>query len=276
MVQKAKQKSMKREHLGALFILAIVLITSFYILAIKEEGKIRNVEMLEGDQIYPITSQSANYFGNATGYFSKPSQEGKFPGIIMVHEFWGLNNHIKDTADQLAGQGYIVLAVDLYEGQITDNQSRARELVTIARGNQSRSTENMKAALAYLKSQKDVTKLASMGWCFGGGQALQLALSGEELDATVIYYGTLVTNETQLSAISWPVLGVFGSEDTSIPVAQVKEFEAALSRLNIPNSINVYEGVGHAFANPSGMNYAPEETKDAWAKTLAFLAANLK
>ncbi|MBI2658620.1 dienelactone hydrolase family protein, partial [Candidatus Woesearchaeota archaeon] len=110
---------------------------------------------------------------------------------------------------------------------------------------------------------------------FGGQMSLQLALN-EKLAATVVYYGSLETNATKLSVIKWPVLGIFGSLDTSIPVASVKEFEKSLNQLNIQNEIRIYEGVGHAFANPSGANYAPEQTKDAWEKTIEFLNKNLK
>jgi len=129
----------------------------------------------------------------------------------------------------------------------------------------------------FLKNLDNVNKelIASMGWCFGGGMSLQLALN-EKLAATIIYYGSLETNATKLEAIKWPVLGIFGSLDTSIPVDTVKKFEAALNEVGIENEIHIYEGVGHAFANPSGMNYAPNETKDAWKKTVEFLNRNLK
>ena len=104
---------------------------------------------------------------------------------------------------------------------------------------------------------------------------MQLALH-EKMHATVIYYGNLQTNTSRLSVIKWPVLGIFGEKDTSIPVETVKKFDAALDELKIENEIYIYPNVGHAFANPSGANYAPNETKDAWEKTLAFLERNLK
>ena len=112
-----------------------------------------------------------------------------------------------------------------------------------------------------------------MGWCFGGGQSLQLALNSEQnpLAATVIYYGNLVNDTNELSRIKWPVLGIFGDQDQSIPVESVNAFEQAFNETGITNEIYIYPGVGHAFANPSGDNYAPEETVDAWEKTLAFL-----
>jgi len=135
--------------------------------------------------------------------------------------------------------------------------------------------ENMKAAGTYLRTQKGVSSLGSLGWCFGGGQSLQLALN-DGVDATVIYYGRLTAEESELSSIDWPVLGIFGDKDASIPVTSVNSFETALNSLGIENEIYIYEGVGHAFANPSGANYAPEETKDAWEKTLAFLEKHLQ
>lgn len=119
--------------------------------------------------------------------------------------------------------------------------------------------------------------MASLGWCFGGGQSLQLAISGEPLAATVIYYGTpLVTNETRLSAIDWPVQGIFGEEDQAIDVERVRAFERALGNLSIEHTIDIYPNVGHAFANPSGDAYAPAQSMEAWTKTLGFLEENLK
>jgi carboxymethylenebutenolidase len=195
-------------------------------------------------------------------------------GALMIHEWWGLNDNIKRVARELAAEGYIVLAVDLFHGEVTNNSERALELVSSI--NQTEAISNMKSAVAYLREKENLAKIASLGWCFGGGQSLQLALSGEELDATVIYYGNLVTDESKLAVIRWPVLGIFGDQDTSMPVAQVKEFKSVLDKLGIQNEIYIYPDVGHAFANPTGPNYAPNETKDAWQKTIAFLNHNLR
>jgi carboxymethylenebutenolidase len=140
---------------------------------------------------------------------------------------------------------------------------------------QEKALENLKFAASYLR-EYGANEVASLGWCFGGGQSLQLSLSGENLDATVIYYGNLITDESELSGINWPVLGIFGDQDTSIPVDDVKAFESALNNQDIENEIYVYPGVGHAFANPTGANYAPSETKDAWEKTISFLEKHLK
>jgi carboxymethylenebutenolidase len=191
----------------------------------------------------------------------------------MIHEWWGLNQNIKDMADKLAADGYMVLAVDLYEGHVAQNPKEAQQYV--GEVNQNTALANMKAAYDFLKNNR-AGKVASLGWCFGGGKSLAMAVSGVPLSATVLYYGTpLITDKSQLSAIKWPVLGIFGDKDQSIPVAKVKEFQTVLNELHIPNEIHIYPGVGHAFANPTNQNYAPEPTKDAWTKTLAFLKKNL-
>lgn len=237
----------------------------------------RNADMLADETGVEITEQAdVNYYGKAKGFYAAPADITKpYPGVVMVHEWWGLNDYIKDMARQLAKQGYQVLAVDMYSGEVAADATRAGQLAGGVRGDVPEANKNLRAAVEYLREQK-ASKIASLGWCFGGGQSLNLALSGEKLDATVIYYGNVTDDKTQLAKITWPVLGVFGDKDTAIPVEGVRKFDAALDELKVNNDINIYPGVGHAFANPSGMNYAASETKDAWGKTLAFLAKYLK
>lgn len=169
----------------------------------------------------------------------------------------------------------MVLAVDLFKGEVTTDRNRSSELSQYVRDNQHIATANLKSAVKYLSLLPNVNreKVVSLGWCFGGGQSLQLALNSQDhpLAATIIYYGRLLTDKSSLANIKWPVLGIFGDQDNSIPVDSVKAFEMALNSNGIPNEIYIYKGVGHAFANPSGQNYAPRETQDAWQKTLAFL-----
>lgn len=231
-----------------------------------------NANLLRREAVLAVNAADVAYFGSAKGYYVRPKQSGVYPGVVMVHEWWGLNDYIKQMARQLAGEGYAVLAVDLYNGEVATDAARARELVTSL--NQDEAVQNMRAAAAFLRSE-GTPKIAALGWCFGGGQALGASLSGEKFDATVIYYGQLTSDAAKLSAISWPVIGIFGDKDTSIPVQSVETFRAALEDLDIQNEIYIYPGVGHAFANPSGANYAPRETMDAWQKTLIFLKTNL-
>ncbi|MGI0019298.1 MAG: dienelactone hydrolase family protein [Nitrososphaera sp.] len=231
-------------------------------------------------QLEGLTRESVQYHSNSTGYLVYPEDGAgsRLPAVVMVHEWWGLNQNIKNMAETLAKEGYVVLAVDLY-GEVATEPGRAQELAGSVRNNQQAAIDNLNGAVAHLSSLSTVnsSKIATLGWCFGGGQTMQHALSAQQpLAATVIYYGNLVTDEQQVAKIKWPVMGVFGSEDQSIPVATVDEFRAALDANNITNEVYVYEGVGHAFANPSGDNYAPDETKDAWEKTLDFLGRHVR
>jgi carboxymethylenebutenolidase len=192
----------------------------------------------------------------------------------MIHENRGLRPEIREMAEKLASQGYMVLAVDLFDGKVVETQDEAKTITSAY--DQAKGVSNMKSAVAFLKG-KGATKLASLGWCFGGRQSVALAISGEKLDATVVYYGGgMASTKEELTPIKWPVFGVFGTEDKVIPIEKVTEFQTSLNTLGVKNEIHIYPGVGHAFANPSGTNYAPNETKDAWAKTLKFLNENLK
>ena len=249
-----------------------------------------------------LENQTVNYYGNTSGYlvFPKPANTSmiesdktespatitsssssslvgnKLPAVVMIHENRGLNEHIKMMADTLAKEGYVVLAVDLFNGQVASNQQEAGPLSDAVRENPTEAIANLRAAVRYLASLENVnpSQISSLGWCFGGQQSLQLALNTEPkypLASTVIYYGRLVSDPDELSKIKWPVLGIFGDQDDSIPVENVTNFKAALDSIGIPNEIYVYKGVGHAFANPSRDSYAPDQTADAWNKTLLFL-----
>lgn len=220
-----------------------------------------------------IVAERVEYFPGAEGYFVRPAGDGQYPGVVVIHENRGLRPEILQTAEALAREGYLVLAVDLLGG-VAEDQAGARELT--AAFSQDTGTANMRAAAAYLREQ-GASRLASLGWCFGGRQSVELAISGEELDATVVYYGGgMATTTERLATINWPVLGIFGDQDQAIPVETVQAFENSLNELEIENEIYIYPGVGHAFANPSGANYAPTETIDAWEKTLSFLNRHLR
>lgn len=254
----------------------------------QDSPNMTNATVLSGDDASSqsgLQNQSISYFDGSSGYLVYPDtanangtsgqQKQKLPAVVMIHEWWGLNDHIKDMAEELANEGYVVLAADLYNGEVAADPNRARELSSSVRENPEEAISNLQSAVQYLASLPNVnsSRIASLGWCFGGGQSLQLAVNSEQnpLAATVIYYGNLVNDTNQLSKINWPVLGIFGDQDQSIPVESVNAFEQALNETGITNEIYLYSGVGHAFANPSGDNYAPEETVDAWEKTLAFL-----
>ncbi len=212
----------------------------------------------------------------ATGYLARPAGvEGPLPGIIVIHEWWGLNDNVRSMAEQLAGEGYQALAVDLYGGESADTRDGASALMSASMENADALTENLTQAFAYLEG--DGQKVGTIGWCFGGGWSLATALAlPEDVDATVIYYGRLVTDQDELAPLQMPILGFFGSEDQGIPVDSVHAFEQSLNALGKDAAIHIYEGADHAFANPSGTAYQAEPAQDAWEKTLAFFEAHLK
>lgn len=244
----------------------------FVLVGVSVWQKGRQIQVPNSTVPFTVTAEDVKYHSSTSGYYVHPSNSGDYPGVVMIHEWWGLNDHIKNAARDLASQGYRVLAVDLYGGKVATTAVDAmkyRTEYTIEETN-----ANMTDAVIYLR-QEGAKKVAGLGWCYGGGKSLELALSGTPLDATIIYYGTLATSTQQLSYITWPVMGVFGDQDKSISTSTVAQFRTALDNIGVYNEIYVYEGVGHAFANPSGDNYAAKEASDAWQKTLAFLRAQI-
>lgn len=228
----------------------------------------------------PVASQTVPYGvvdgRQVTGYLTRPADaEEPLPSIIAIHEWWGLNDNIRAASDRLAGEGYRVLAVDLYAGETADTPAEARELSSAVRVNPEPAETNLEQAYAYLVGNGAPT-VGTVGWCFGGGWSLQAALlMPEQLDATVIYYGPLVTDPDELAPLEMPILGLFGELDEGIPVRTVREFERALNDLGKDAEIVIYEDADHAFANPSGTRYQPEAAAAAWEKTLSFFAAHL-
>lgn len=211
-----------------------------------------------------------------TGYLARPAVPGR-SAVLVIHEWWGLNDHIRTTAQRLADEGHLVLAVDLYEGQLATDRDAARLLATRAGEQTARGEENLRQAVTYLRDRLGAERIGVIGWCFGGSWSLATALSQpDDIDATVIYYGRLVTDPDALSPLASPVLGIFGALDGSIPLGTVREFEAALAALGKPAEVHVYENAEHAFANPTGTRYEAAAAEDAWARTVAFLAEHLR
>lgn len=213
-----------------------------------------------------------------TGYLARPAgAEGPLPGLIVIHEWWGLNDNIRTMTDRLAGEGYVALAVDLYGGQTAADPDGAQSLMQAAMQNGPAAEENLRQAFAYLEGEAQATRIGTIGWCFGGGWSLNTALLlPDQVDATVIYYGRLTDDRDRLSTLQMPILGLFGAEDQGITVESVEAFEGALQALDKDAEIHIYEGANHAFANPSGTSYQPEAAQDAWNRTVAFLAEHLK
>lgn len=212
------------------------------------------------------------------GVLARPaSAEAGAPAVIVIHEWWGLNENIRAMAERLAGEGYQALAVDLYRGDVATSRDDARSFMQRAMESPEQLEENLRQAHRYLTETMGAPRVGVIGWCFGGGWSLRASLAmPKDIAGTVIYYGRLVTDSAALAAIENPVLGIFGSEDRGIPVADVRRFEQALEDLGKDARIHVYEGADHAFANPTGTRYQAAAAEDAWAKTLTFFAETLR
>jgi carboxymethylenebutenolidase len=214
-----------------------------------------------------------------TGYLARPIRAtgDSIPALVVIHEWWGLNENVRMMARRLAGEGYAVLAVDLYGGKSAATPQEAQQLMMAAMNAPADATANLEAAAGYLRGQGNAPRVGILGWCFGGGWSLRGALAmGEGIDAAVMYYGQPITDAAELSKLRAPLLGHFGEADQAIPVAQVREMEAKLHELGKDAAFHYYAGAGHAFANPSGTTYEEAAAEQAWERTRAFLAAHLK
>ncbi|MGA9854603.1 MAG: dienelactone hydrolase family protein [Gammaproteobacteria bacterium] len=212
------------------------------------------------------------------GYLSEPLHgEKPLPGIIVIHEWWGLNDNIRSMADQLAGEGYAALAVDLYGGQSARDPDAAKKLMSSVFKDPDAAKDNLKQAYAYLHDREHAPRIGVIGWCFGGGWSLQTALLfPDRINAAVMYYGEPVDNVAALSTLRMPLMGFFGEQDMGITVQDVQAFQRALKAAKVNAEIHEYPNAGHAFANPSGDRYRPAAAADAWKRTLAFFAHYLK
>jgi carboxymethylenebutenolidase len=236
---------------------------------------------VDGALARPVISQMMPYTETTEeliyGYFSAPEDMFEpLPAVIMIHEWWGLNDNIRAMADRLAGEGYIVFAVDLYEGKVANSPTQARQLMLKVVEDPDAGNDNIRAAYKFVTEVVGAPRVGSLGWCFGGGWSLNAAkLLPGELDASVIYYGQVTNDEEDLRPITAPILGLFAAEDTGIKVTSVDSFTEALALLRKNYEVHIYPDVGHAFANPTGVNYDAAAAEDAWNRTLEFLDHHL-
>jgi carboxymethylenebutenolidase len=251
----------------------------FVVLIILLFGSIALDAALGGDRLEEIVNTGIPGLDgepDVRAYVAKPEGEGPFPTVMMIHEFWGLNESIVSKADLLAEEGYLVIAPDTFRGSTTGWIPRAIYQVISAR------PENINADLdsvyAWLEIQSDVDRerIAIAGFCYGGRTSLTYSLHNNRLAATVIFYGSPETDPEILKNLPGPVLGIFGGADQSIPVSQVEAFDTALSEAGVPHEITIYEGQPHAFVRDAEGIKAGGAQGEAWNEMLTFLEAHLK
>lgn len=229
----------------------------------------------------PPRGEEVGYYADdpaATGYLVAPEGEGPFPAVILIHEWNGLNDRIRQVADAMADEGYVALAADLYSGRTGSNREENMALVQEVRGKPEYVIANLDAAQSTLEARDDVTgKIATMGWCFGGGVALSYALGGAAHEGTAVFYGSLVADPDSLAALDHPIYGTFAEMDDGIPPERVEAFVSALREVGIENDVHVYDGVGHGFwlwvdEDPEARS---EPALDAWTRLKAYLSRTI-
>lgn len=243
-----------------IFVAAFILVLS--IASLSADGK-------------PVTYKSGDETVNAVLY--TPQGKGPFPALVVIHEWWGLNDWVKEEASKLADQGYVALAIDLYRGKVATTPDEAHQIM---RGvPEDRANRDLLAASAFLGAQKNVDpkRIGSIGWCMGGGYALNLAVADPKLKVAVINYGHLAADDATLKKINADILGIFGGQDKGITPDDVKKFESQMKALGKPVDIHIFPDAGHGFENPNNKQaYRADDTAEAWKLTTAFLAKNLK
>jgi carboxymethylenebutenolidase len=215
--------------------------------------------------------------GTATesAFVARPAGEAKAPGVIVVHEWWGLDGSIRDIARRLATQGYVAIVPDLYHGKVATDPMKAHELMRGLDDQEALGTIN--GAEAWLRAQPRTAKsgIGIVGFCMGGGLALDYGLA-HPLNAVIMFYGRPEPDPTKLTPLKAPLQAHYGQEDEGFPIAKVNQFKEALKKDGKSAEVYVYPGAGHAFMHEGLPSYRPDAARQAWARMLAFFQKNLK
>ncbi len=224
----------------------------------------------------PVTGEPVVYTNvdgrPVSGWLARPvNAPDDLPALLVIHQWWGLDDSIRRAAERLAGQGYRALAVDLYNGEVATEARDAMRLSRDVTVNKAAGLANIEAAIAWLQGQ-GAPKVGVIGWCMGGRWSLFTALNfPAAIDAAIIYYGGVTNDKTELAVLDMPVLGVFAGDDFIVPPKKAYAFALAMEELKKDLEFYIYRDAAHAFANPSGTEYNPVAAADAWARTAAFL-----
>jgi carboxymethylenebutenolidase len=240
------------------------------------ESEFKALHLLRGDDAPPPQGEMIDV-GGGKAYRSLPkSRKPPLPAVIVIHEWWGLNQHIKYWSDRLAEEGYAALAVDLYQGKVAETPDDAMKLMKAVDEKQARAT--LLAAFEELSKNDAIQaqKRASIGWCFGGKWSLELALDAPTLDAAVVYYGHVEADAQRLAKLQTPLLAIFGNKDTGIPPKMVEKFEFGLEQAGDKDYKILRYDAEHAFANPSSARYDEQSATAAWQQTRSFLSKHLR
>lgn len=227
------------------------------------------------------TGEHVSYYDTdpaTRGYLAVPEGAGPFPAVILIHEWDGLVDRVRQFADDLAQRGYVALAADLYSGRTGSTPEENQALMEEVSADQQAIIANLDAAARFLRGRDDVSgRIATIGFCFGGGIALSYAIGGEQHEGTAIFYGRLITDPAQLRSISHPIHGTFAAEDQGIPPAEVERFVEALRSAGVENDVHIYDGVNHGFwlYVDERPEVRAEPAAHAWDRLQRYLRENL-
>jgi carboxymethylenebutenolidase len=213
--------------------------------------------------------------GKAGGYLAIP-EKGTGPGVIVIQEWWGLVDHIKDVCDRFANEGYVALAPDLYHGKVTKSPDEAGKLMMALRIDEAE--KDLRGAIQYLLNHEATTgtKVGVIGFCMGGALSLYAASKNAQVGACVVFYGIHPNVKPDLANLQAPVLGIYAERDQSVPVESVRELERQLKELGKSVEIHIYPDTDHAFFNDQRPDvYNPKAAQDAWRRVIQFFAKYL-
>ncbi|MGH9323792.1 MAG: dienelactone hydrolase family protein [Vicinamibacteria bacterium] len=209
----------------------------------------------------------------ARGYLSRP-EKGRGPGVIVIQEWWGLVDHIRDIADRFAAEGYVALAPDLYHGEATKSPDEAGKLMMAL--NIEETEKDLRGAASYLLSESSGTKVGVVGFCMGGQLSLFAASKNESIGACVDFYGIHANVRPDYDRIKSPVLGLFAGKDAYVTPDAVKKLESALGAAGVTTDFHIYPDVDHGFFNDTRKEaHDAGAAADAWRRVLAFFQKHL-
>ena len=225
-------------------------------------------------QTSTISVPRANGKGGMDSYLAKPEGAGPFPGVIVIHEIFGLNDNIRDISREFAEQGYVALGVDLFS-----NRNRMVCMMQIVHGMLIRPLNNsmladLKSSIAFLQKQPglDANRIGAVGFCMGGAYALQLAITDKGMKAASVFYGA---NPKPLEAVAeaCPIVGSYPDKDFTTQAA--RELEVSLTKYNVPHDIKIYDNTQHSFYAQQRTPFEVNAAKDAWQRMLSFFEKHL-
>ncbi len=213
--------------------------------------------------------------GEAGSGYLATAASGSGPGVIVLQEWWGLVDHIKEVADRFAGEGFVALAPDMYHGETADSPDDAKRLMMSL--NIDRAEKDLRGSIEYLLSldQTQGDQVGTVGFCMGGQLSLYAACANSQVGACVNYYGIHPDVQPDIGSLEAPVLGFFGEDDAKVSPEVVRELEDRLNQAGKQVEFHIYPGADHAFFNDGRPMYKEKEAKESWDRMIQFYRANL-